>query len=132
MAGTPAGEEDTIKGPISTVRAQHATQYYRDVGAPAFYGRLHTHRCGSQHDLAELRAGVSSAVRVIYPGYRPHRDGLGRYRDDLCAGGWRHRRSDLGWLYNLSRRGGIAQGGNSSPVLTLRPEGADHRRLIRS
>jgi hypothetical protein len=34
----------------------------------------------------------------IFPGYRPrHRDGLGRYRDDLRVGGWRHRRSDL-WV----------------------------------
>ena len=41
---------------------------------------------------------LSSAVRVHLP-WLPsgHRDGLGRYRDDLCAGGWRHRRSDL-WV----------------------------------
>src|SRR6516162_9093316 len=54
--------------------------------------------CGSQLDLAGLRAGVSSAVRVHLP-WLPsgHRHGLGRYRDDLCAGGWRHRRSDL-WV----------------------------------
>jgi hypothetical protein len=33
----------------------------------------------------------------IFPGYRPGTGMGSRYRDDLCAGGWRRRRSDL-WM----------------------------------
>ena len=63
-------------------------------------GRLHTHRCGSQHDLAELRAG--QLCGSIFPGYRPG-TGMGSVVTgtiyalvDGAIGG-----AIFGWLYNL-------------------------------
>jgi len=62
-------------------------------------GRLHTHHCGSQLDLAEL---LLQLCRSIFPGYRPG-TGMGSVVTgtiyalvDGVIGG-----AIFGWLYNL-------------------------------